>query len=304
MLELIAKRGRGADRRQTVAIQLSESDELVVAAAAGEVPPGLEGSRSPLEGTISGEVMRTHRAERVSELSVRSLGPAVDGHELRPGGALLVPLVFKGQAVGVLAAFGRAVGGPGFDVRDERLLLGFAGSAASAVVTAQSVTRDLFDRSVASAEEERRRWARELHDETLQDLAGLQLLLSSARRSDDPAQVERSVDGALEQITTSIDRLRRLIAELRPAALEELGLKAAVEGLAEEMPLGGVSCRVDLAYESGREATRLTPSVEAVAYRLTQEALANAAKAQWSRLRRGRARRGRGRSDPLHPRRR
>ena len=278
VLELIAKRGRALVEAEAVVIQLTEGEEQVVAAVAGDVPVGLEGTRLALEGTMAGEVIRSGRVQRLAELETRGFRLALAEHGLRPRGGLLVPLTFRGRAVGVLAAFDRAIDGPEFDARDQRLLLGFAGSAAAAVVTAKSVARDLLDRSVATAEEERRRWARELHDETLQDLAGLQLLLSSARRSKDPEGLRSSVAEALDQVAATMDKLRHLVAELRPAALEELGLKAAIESLVEGTVGAEVSCRVDLAHESGREATRLTPEIEAAVYRLTQEALTNVAK--------------------------
>lgn len=278
VLELIAKRGRALVEAQAMVIQLSEGEELAVAAVAGSAPKKLEGTRLAREGTMGGEVVRTGRAHRVSDLESRGLRLGLEEHGLQPGGGLLVPLIFRGRAVGVLGAFDRATDGPDFNARDERLLLGFATSAGAAVVTAQSVARDLLERSVATAEEERRRWARELHDETLQDLAGLQLLLSSIRRDGDPAAIKSSVEGALEQVSTSMDKLRHLVAELRPAALEELGLKAAIEGLAEDVPGATVRCRLELAHETGREPTRLTPEIEAAAYRLTQEALTNVAK--------------------------
>ena len=85
--------------------------------------------------------------------------------------------------------------------------------------------------SVAASERERRRWARELHDETLQRLGAMRLRLAAARggrrRRSAPRSRTRSSELALE-----IAELRSLIAELSPVALEELGLEAALESLA------------------------------------------------------------------------
>ena len=75
--------------------------------------------------------------------------------------------------------------------------------------------------------------------------------------------------------------MRRLIADLRPAALDELGLAAALEALVERLNWGEVlevELQVDLAYEAGRRPTRLLNQVEDTVYRLVQEALNNAAK--------------------------
>lgn len=278
VLELIAKRGRALVGAEALTIQLVEGDGQVVGAVAGDLPPGLVGTRLGLEGTMGGEVIRSGRSQTLGELVNRGLQLALADRGRSPRGGLFVPLIFRGRAVGVLAAFDRAVDGPDFDARDERLLRGFAGSAAAAVATAQSVGRDMLDRSIATAEEERRRWARELHDETLQDLAGLQLLLSSAERGENPEALRSAVGQAGEQVKASMDKLRHLVAELRPAALEELGLQAAIESLAEGTPGPEVNCRIDLAHESGRATTRLTPEIEAAAYRLVQEALGNVAK--------------------------
>ena len=86
--------------------------------------------------------------------------------------ALLVPLVYRSTPLGMLAAFDRIAGDPAFGAEEERLLLAFAASAATAVATARSVAEDRLRHSMAAAEQERRRWARELHDETLQGLGG------------------------------------------------------------------------------------------------------------------------------------
>ena len=84
-------------------------------------------------------------------------------------------------------AFDRLTGDVGFTHDDEQLLEAFAASAATAVATAKTVEADRLRKSIEAAEAERRRWARELHDETLQGLGGLNVLLASAAaRSDDP----------------------------------------------------------------------------------------------------------------------
>ena len=93
-----------------------------------------------------------------------------------------MPLTFRGRAVGVLAAYDRIGDEAGFDREDERLLGAFAASAATAVATGKSVEEQRLRQSIQASEQERRRWARELHDETLQSLAGLRVGLSAARR--------------------------------------------------------------------------------------------------------------------------
>jgi signal transduction histidine kinase len=132
-------------------------------------------------------------------------------------------MLFRNRSIGVLSAFDRHGGDGSFSDEDERLLQAFAASAATAVATAQTASNQALQRSVQASEQERKRWARELHDETLQELAGLRVLLSSARRSSDAARLDGAVDQAIELLTQGISRLRELITELRPASLDELG---------------------------------------------------------------------------------
>ena len=132
----------------------------------------------------------------------------------------------------MLVALDRMRDGPAFDADDEHLLGSFAASAAIAIATAQSVEADRLRHSMRASEEERARWARELHDETLQELGALKVLLDSARQTpDDRARIDGSIEQALEQIELSIRNLQALITELRPAALDQLGLAPALEAL-------------------------------------------------------------------------
>ena len=175
--------------------------------------------------------MLTGRPERVADVQARlKRTPVVMAGATS---ALLVPLVFRGTAHGVLAAFDRRSDGPEFTDEDERLMAGFAASAAAAVATAKSVAEDRLRLSIEASEQERKRWARELHDDTLQGLAGLGVMLGSALRAGSEEATRDGVESAMEQIREEAAKLRALIAELRPAALDEIGLRAAVEGLVE-----------------------------------------------------------------------
>jgi signal transduction histidine kinase len=188
--------------------------------------------------------------------------------------ALLVPLVYRNTPLGLLAAFDRFSGDPAFGDEEERLFLAFAASAATAVATARTVAEERLRHSIASAEQERRRWARELHDETLQGLGGLQVLLSSALRRTDPQGLEAAVREAIDYIGTEIESLRTLITELRPAALDEIGLAPAIDSLGKRLAaVEGLEVELDV--EIGG---RLDSEVETTVYRLVQEALANVAK--------------------------
>jgi signal transduction histidine kinase len=173
------------------------------------------------------------------------------------------------------------VGGTEFRAEDERMLLAAAASAATAVATAQSVEQDRLRRTLRAAEEERRRWARELHDETLQGLGGLRVVLSSARRSNDVDALHAALTSAVDQIGEEITNLRALITELRPASLDELGLGPALEALVERVRTThglDVTTTVKLARDGSRREQRLDPDLETTIYRMVQESLTNVAR--------------------------
>jgi signal transduction histidine kinase len=277
VLELIAQRSRALVDASGMAIVLVDGAEMVVAATAGDVPRRIVGMRVRADESVAGRVAGTERAERVSLVS-HSLRLALRDLGVKVTSALFVPLMFRHRCVGVLEAFDR-VGGPEFDAEDERVLLSVATSAAIAVATAQTVERDRLQRTLRAAEDERRRWARELHDETLQGLAGLRVLLSSARRSSDPQTLHRAIDDATQQIAVEINNLRTLITDLRPAALDQLGLVPALDALHERVTLIHgieIDAEISLAHEDGRRPERLDQELETVIYRVIQEALHNA----------------------------
>jgi signal transduction histidine kinase len=197
-----------------------------------------------------------------------------------PQTALLVPMIYRGEAVGILAAFDRGEEGDVFSEDDELALHTFAVSAATAVALAQSVQADRLRSSLASAEDERRRWARELHDETLQGLAGVRVLISAGLRRGDSEQHEQTMREAMEQIERDIENLRTIITELRPAALDELGLKIAIEALLDrhrEQSGLEISSQLTLP-DAAKGEPRLDRDLESSVYRLIQEALTNVAK--------------------------
>ena len=260
ILELIVKRARALVSARTLVIMLAQEDELVVAAGAGELRSAVHGQRMPIEGTVTGRVLRSRRPERIENAQTQ-LTASLELLGFEASSALLVPLAFRGRAVGVLAAYDRLGEECEFDREHERLLSAFAASAATAVATGRQVEEDRLRQSMEASEQERRRWARELHDETLQALAGLRVGLSSALRGSE-AELRDAVDLAVESVTEEIANLRALIVELRPAALDEYGPAAAIESLAArtaERQGIAVEARVDLAFERGDEPTRHAP---------------------------------------------
>ncbi len=282
ILEIVVKRARAYVEARRLVLMLREGEELVLAAGAGELGRGVVGRRIPVEGTLSGQILRSGRTERVHELSKRLLlGSPNDYFGTGAETGLFVPMIYRGRAVGVLIAADRLTGDGDFTEDDADLLASFAASAATAVATARIGAEERLRHSIAAAERERSRWARELHDETLQALGARRVLLSNAIGRGDPELLEAVARDVVEQLGEEIDKLRGLITELRPAVLDQIGLGAAIEELAGRMVVTeGVQpeCEISLAREQEKTAERLEPELESAVYRVVQEALTNIAK--------------------------
>ena len=279
VLELIVKRGRALVGARSLVIMLRDGDELVVHASAGHVTDK-RGVRLSIAASTSGQVLERRRAERITDVAARlRIAPSVFGVPDAQT-ALLVPMVHRGDALGVLAAFDRGQDGNVFAEDEEQMLRTFAASASTAVALAQSVQSDRLRTSLAAADAERRRWARELHDETLQSLGGLRVLLSTALRGDSLDRAQAAMRQAVEQIEHEISNLRGIITELRPAALDELGLRTAIEALLDRhREDSGLQIDADLRLPGpSADAERLDPDLETAVYRMVQEALTNIAK--------------------------
>jgi PAS domain S-box-containing protein len=134
----------------------------------------------------------------------------------------------------------------------------------------------LLEQVTAAQEEEQRRLARELHDETGQSLTSLLVGLRTLAEAPNLDAVREQV-GELRRVTArTLDEVRRLARGLRPGVLDELGLVPALEHLAtEHAQMHGITVEVSAV---GFGPERLTPTVEAALYRIIQEALTNTAK--------------------------
>ncbi|WP_374686316.1 GAF domain-containing sensor histidine kinase [Promineifilum sp.] len=192
------------------------------------------------------------------------------------------PLVHQGEMVGRLLV-GRRGSEEAFSVKDERLLENIVRQAGAAVYNAQ-LTLDLQrsrQQIVSGREEERRRLRRDLHDGLGPSLASLLLEARVLRRMirDDPAEAERLADEMQGDIRATIDDIRRVVHELRPPALDDLGLVPALNVLAAKIGRNenatpeatGLQVHVD----APDDLPPLPAAVEVAAYRIIQEALTN-----------------------------
>lgn len=281
ILELVAKRGRALVGARILAIEIQEGAELAVAAGAGELPSDFVGRRFAIQETVASTALRTRRTQRLSDELNRSRFEqhGLGRFDLQVSDGLVVPMIFRGEPYGVLLALDR-YGGPAFEPDQERLLEAFASSAAVVVATARSAADERRRQVMAAAEAERGRWARELHDETLQAIASVRLMLSAARRVTDAEEMRASIEAAMDELQTDMDNLRALITDLRPGALDQLGIEPALIDLTERVGASGIDLdvNIDLSFEQGRADRRLAPDLETAIYRTVQEALTNVAK--------------------------
>jgi signal transduction histidine kinase len=275
LLDLTARRLRDLIDARLIAIALPQADgTLTIEAADGDRANEILGLQLERTGSKCGQVLERRRSERVDSLLQ---DPEVDYTLGRPIGArtgLYVPLIVRGRAIGVIVAHDRAGDDPRFTQDDQRLTETFASRAAVAVDQSRRVARDALRRVVEAQELERRRLARELHDQTGQELISVLLGLKTVEDAADPQQRAEALKAVREQVVETLHDVRRLAIELRPKALDDFGLVPALERLAHTF-VDQTRLKLDIEAHLGRE--RLPSEVETALYRMVQEALTNIA---------------------------
>jgi signal transduction histidine kinase len=220
-------------------------------------------------------VLERGRSERVD--TTRG-DPEVDQESVELMAAttgIYVPLLARDRAIGVIVAHDRLGTDPRFSDADLRLAEQFAVRAAVAVDLSLRVARDSLRRVVAGQELERRRLARELHDETGQALTSILLGLKALEDRADDAADRTAVAELRELVVSTLQDVRRLAVELRPAALDDFGLVPAVERLRDIVEEQS-QMSVDVQSEIGD--ARLPADAETALYRIAQEAFTNVLK--------------------------
>jgi signal transduction histidine kinase len=284
LLRLMADRGLALLDASSLLVVIEEKGELRVAASAGATRPRL--AIAPVQGSalgalyLAGEPVALERPRGSEAMWLHELG-------LEARAVLVEPLDLEGQnrvgaAGGGLVIAMRTDGG--FRGPDVQALSAFAASVSQRLAAERSVEIERLRYGMEARERERTRWAREIHDESIQGIGALRMQLANAREIDDQDALRAAVESVLEGLGTEIDGLRHLITELRPAALDDLGLAAALEALARRaQAIDGleVQTEIDLAgappvqgAEDGA-AVRLDPELESTIYRVLQEALTN-----------------------------
>ena len=195
---------------------------------------------------------------------------------------LNLPLLVRDRLIGVLEAYGPI---SLLARQNEETLISLANQGASALENArlyadlaerENRLQDLIRKLITAQEEERRKVSYEVHDGLAQTAAGAhQLLQAFARRHPpDSEQGRKDLDRVLQLVQQTVGEARYVIADLRPTALDDLGLGAAVRLQVEKISAEG--CEVD--YEEALGEERLPAEVETALFRITQEALTNVRK--------------------------
>lgn len=276
IFELVAKRARALIEARVCLVLLGDGPSLQIADAAGEVPVDI--TESTVSHRAVSAALRTGSPQRLGEQASAEVAAAL-GFSARA--ALLTPLRSRGLELGALIAFDPLLAGESFDHDDELLLESFAAAAANGIAAAQTREDERLRLSMQASERERQRWARELHDETLQELGALRVAQDRVLQTPIPEQTRSELERASEQLRGVIDGLQGLITELRPAALDQLGTGPALEALVTRIGMRSeldVELDMDLVPEQGAEPLRYVAELESTLYRVVQEALNNVVK--------------------------
>jgi len=276
LLDLVARRLRELLGARFVGVLLPAGDAaLRFAAVAGDEGVALQGRTIPRSASKAGRVIERGRSERIDSVLD---DPEVDREVSRALGArtgLWVPLVVRGRTIGVIEVHDKLGADARFSDTDLRIAETFATRAAVAVDLSQRIARDALRRVVDAQERERRRLARELHDETGQALTSILLGLRSLEevvQGDEPREATAKLR---ELVVATLQDVRQLAVELRPKVLDDFGLVPALERLTETF---GAQTRIDVQFEPGLADERLPGEVETALYRIVQESLTNVVK--------------------------
>jgi signal transduction histidine kinase len=206
--------------------------------------------------------------------------PKSDGYRIEAAYGLAadetvrLPLVYQTETTGFLVVAPRALDEP-LSAADKQLLENIAHQAGPAVHAVQLTTalQESRQRLVATREEERRRLRRDLHDGLGPHLASQMLTIDAIGKllERDPVQAEALLQDLKHQAQTAVSDIRRLVYDLRPPALDDLGLVAALREGARHYQQSDL--RVDI--DAPERLPPLPAAVEVAAYRIAQEALTN-----------------------------
>jgi len=276
LLELVARRLRELIRARGVLISVpAPSGGLRIAAADGESVADLVGTDLEPDAKHA-RVLTRGRSERIDSVLEDPEVDQVVASRVGAVAALLVPLVFHERTIGVVSAFNKNGSDPRFSDDDLRVAEAFATRAALAVHISERVARETVDAILEGQEAERSRLARELHDETGSALTAILLGLAAIDTAATLPEAHEASTALRETARSTLENVGRMAFALRPSALDELGLVAALNDLIVRLEeQGGPKVELELDLRAG---ARLPTKVEIAIFRITQEALTNVVK--------------------------
>jgi GAF domain-containing protein len=254
LLQLVVERLRELIDARLVAIALPVAEGLRVEAIASDEPTELL-HKVFTRASKAGAVLDRGRSERVDAVIDDPEVVQDIARQFAATTGLYVPLLTRNGPIGIVFAHDRRGRDPRFTNADLRVAEHFGERASVAVDLSRRVQRDSLRRVIEGQELERRRLARELHDETGQALTSVLLGLKAVETAEDAPAALASLR---ELVVATLQDVRRLAVELRPKALDDFGLVAALERLVETFTEAtGIS--VELESQLGTE--RLQPEV-------------------------------------------
>ena len=257
------------------------TDELVFEVIEGGGGVALEGARMPADKGIAGWVTTNREPLIVDDVNRddRHYRDIAQDYDFSTTSILCVPLIAKGQVIGVLQVLNKEPG-KYFTPEDQEILTTFAAQSAVAIENARlyQSLREEHDRLIAVEEDVRRGLARELHDGPAQMLAAIIMSANFVQQAIAHESIEHAVaelDEMLPVAEKALRQVRTLLFNLRPVILETQGLVPALESYARRLrDAEGMNVVLNAEGEFGR----LSHNAEVAVFTIVQEAITNAKK--------------------------
>lgn len=296
VLRMIAMLARGLVGGSLVTIAMYDGKDFRIRVAVGQRAGEMEGVSYPAAGSVGERALLTGEAQLVDDAAdPQASSAAVIAQRASARSSIVAPLYDRDEPIGILGVvypepshFGpdevlavrRFADLASLALRNAKLLSSERERVRAEAELAESRVReqmrsDTLRAVIRAQEDERRRIARELHDSFGQALASILLGLKVIEQEQTLEDVRSRIADLREVAASAAGDVRRIAFELRPTALDDLGLEVALKRYAHELE-DRTAIPVTVSIELSD--SRLHPDIETVVYRVAQEALTNAIK--------------------------